>query len=220
MFSAMLGKGKEQAMSKVSSICLLAVLSLTVCASGQSTFQNLNFEAAHNLSPPSSSFATSNALPGWSAFAGSNPLTSVAYNWVASVPTVGLYGSNSFVVSGSFTTLLYNGGSIRQTGLVPADAESLFFKRNGNNPTLLSLSLGGQSLSYTAISSGPNYTLFGADVSAFAGQTASLTILSPGLDFIDDFEFSPQIIPEPSFLALLSWGVLLLAAWQFHIRRY
>jgi hypothetical protein len=205
-------------MSKTLAACLAAACVAMVAAKGQGTFQNLDFESAHNLSPLSSSFATSNALPGWSAFAGTNPLTSIAYNWVAGVPTVGLYGSNSFVISGSFSVLLFHGGSLRQTGLVPGNAESLLFKRSGNSPTLLDISLGGQSLSYTAVSSGPDYTLFGSDVSAFAGQTASLTILSPGLDFIDDLEFSPQVIPEPSFLSLLSFGVLLLAVRQFPLR--
>lgn len=200
-------------MNKALTAYLAAACVALTAARGQSTFQNLDFESAHNLnlSGPGGSVAVTNALPGWSAFSGTNQLSAIYYNDFAIVHPVALYGSNSMVISGLFTVFLYNGGSIRQTGLVPGDAESLFFKRRGNRPTLLEISLGGQSLSCTAIFSGPDYTLFGADVSAFAGQTASLTILSPGLDFIDDFEFSPQIIPEPSLVSLLSLGGLLLA---------
>ena len=195
---------------------LSGTIIVVVSARSQGTFQNLGFEAARIILVNNSlhDIATTNALPGWSAFFGANQLSTITYNDAAAIPRVGLYGSNAFGFIESFTVLLNNGGSISQTGLVPTNAESLRFKASQPGLTPLSVSLGGQSLSYTAISSGPNYTLYGADISRFAGQTASLTFLSPSLDFIDDIEFSPQVIPEPSSLALCLCGGLLLGGWK------
>ena len=99
-----------------------------VSAQGQGTFQNLNFEAAHNLPSPGGSVATANALPGWSAFSGTDQLFTIPYNSAAVVPRVGLYGSNSFVLSGTFGVLLSRDGSISQIGLVPTNTESLLLK--------------------------------------------------------------------------------------------
>lgn len=201
---------------------LSGTIIVVISARGQGTFQNLDFEAAHNLPAfPGGTVATTNALPGWQAFSGTNQLFAIHYNSAAVAYEVALYGSNSSVISGSFDAFLYNGGSIRQSGLVPTNTLSLFFKKSSTSLTPLSVSLGGQNLAYTAISSGPNYTMFGADISAFAGQSATLTFLAPlgSHHFFDDIEFSPQMIPEPSFLALLSCGGLLLAGNRYIRKR-
>lgn len=199
-------------------LCVTAVL--VVSTQGQGTFQNLDFEAAHNLPSPGNSAATSNALPGWLAFSGTNVLPTIPYNIASAVPQVGLYGSNSLALSGNFDVLLSKDGSISQTGLIPADAQSLLFKGRWSSLASLGVSLGGQSLSFTAISSGADYTLYGADISAFSGQTARLAFLSPSLSsyIIDDILFSPQAIPEPSSLFLCLTGGL-IAASRFIRRR-
>lgn len=195
---------------------------VVVSASGQGTFQNLDFEAAQIILVKYSfdNIATTNALPGWSAFSGTNLLSTISYNIFVAAPQVGLYGSNSLAISGTFSVLLSKDGSISQTGLVPADAASLRFKGSWTSSSPVGVSLGGQSLSYTAISSGPNYTLYGADISAFAGQTAKLVFLSPSLSlyFIDDIQLSSQGIPEPSSLALLCCGGLMLAVRRLRVR--
>jgi hypothetical protein len=199
---------------------LSATLVLAVSACGQGTFQNLDFEAARIVFNPN--LGTTNALPGWSAFSGTNELANVFYNQFTFFPEVGLYGSNSFAISGYFGVLLRVDGAISQTGMVPADAESLLFKGSWSSLTRLSVSLGGQNLSYTAISNAPNYTLYGADVSMFAGQTTPLTFRAPSssLYFLDDIQFSAEAIPEPSSLALLGCGgVLLTGHWVRRFRK-
>lgn len=105
------------------------------------------------------------------------------------------------------------GGSIAQTALVPAGTQSFLFKGRGIGPgASLVVSLGGQDLPYIALSNGPNYTLYGADVSAFAAQTATLAFSAPSPQFlIDDIQFSPLAIPEPTFLALTCAAGLVFA---------
>jgi PEP-CTERM motif len=67
---------------------------------------------------------------------------------------------------------------------------------------------------FTAVATQPNYTLYGGDVSAFAGQISDLA-LTAGLFGtgwnLDSIEFSPQSVPEPSTWILLVSGVGLLS---------
>jgi len=200
-------------------------VSVTACVSvhGQGSFQNLDFEAARVVftDPGNRYVATTNALPGWSALSGVSQLSEVAYNAFTFVPDVGLYGLNSLVISGSFGVSLSSRGSISQTGLVPVGSESLLFK--GWWPSLSpSVSLGGQGLQFVPLSNAPNYTLYGANIPGLAGQTVSLTFSTQvGAHdvFIDDIRFSPEAIPEPSSLALLNCGGLLLAVhWLMRFR--
>jgi hypothetical protein len=76
------------------------------------------------------------------------------------------------------------------------------------------VSLGGQNLSYFALSNGPNYTLYGGNIpSAFAGKSEQLMFSAlEGENFweIDDIQFSSSPVPEPSELALAALGTLLL----------
>ncbi|MDD5139103.1 MAG: PEP-CTERM sorting domain-containing protein [Verrucomicrobiales bacterium] len=71
-----------------------------------------------------------------------------------------------------------------------------------------------------ALSTGPNYTLYGGDISGFAGQTTQMTFSDVGIfaNFwnIDNIQFSSSPIPEPSMLALCILGALLLGfrRWQ------
>jgi hypothetical protein len=91
--------------------------------------------------------------------------------------------------------------SIQQTGTVPGDANSLFFM--SSSPFLtLAVSFDRQQVRPSLISgTGDPYYLWGADISAYAGQTGELRFSGDGmLDFIT---FSPQVIPEPGGLPLL-----------------
>jgi hypothetical protein len=65
------------------------------------------------------------------------------------------------------------------------------------------------------LGSGANYTLYGADIHALAGQTAELDFTLLGnVDintiFLDSIQFSSQPIPEPGVYGLAALGALLL----------
>src|ERR1039457_2250719 len=65
------------------------------------------------------------------------------------------------------------------------------------------VSLAGQSIPYFTLSTGPNYTLYGADVSAFSGQTVELRFSAVGGVVggnnwnLDNISFSNLPVPEP-----------------------
>ena len=70
------------------------------------------------------------------------------------------------------------------------------------------------NLSYAAVSSGTtsyglNYSTYAANVSAFAGKVGTLTFSGGGI--LDDIQFSPELIPEPSpsWLFFLGGGVFM-----------
>ncbi len=209
------------------SVALLAVLSATaICVCAQGTFQNLDFEAAQIVYVDSfhADIVSSNALPGWSAFAGTNQLSILQFGLLgAFYPVQLLAQTNGGSISGNFSLLLSwlgsrPDGSISQTGVVPADAQSLFFK-SGTQPPLVSL--GGQSLLLTTVSTDPNYILYGAEISGFAGQTSPLVFAAEfnAISWLDDIQFSSQPIPEPSAAVLLALSTLIFAARRIRGRR-
>jgi len=218
---------------KVGAIAILLTKINAVFAQG--AFVNLDFEDTSILQNQSPGFVdATEAFPGWSIYYGTNQQTFVLYNSAGiGSTTVDLIGTNGDVglghksIEGGFSALLQGGisgsgpfyetaASLRQTGLVPATAHSLFFKAHELDGRF-SVFLGGMSIPYFAISNGPSYTLFGADVSAFAGQTAELNfslLREPGLassDWVlDSIQFSTSVIPEPSVATLAVLGVVVV----------
>jgi hypothetical protein len=202
---------------------LFALLSALPVALGQGTFQNLDFESVRGdliPAPQGGYLYASNALPAWSAYYGTSELPIILYDnseyWY-----IGLWDTNysyEFIIQGKFSVSL-GGGTISQTGLVPANALSLLFSAYNRSPDFYSLnvSLAGQSLAFLPVSSNPGYTVYGADISGFAGQTATLTF-SGNRYMIDDIRFSDSRIPEPSLPGLLALCVCALA-WQLVRRR-
>jgi hypothetical protein len=210
-----------------------SVLALTIClftaSSYSQGFSNLNFEDAVIVPDPSSpnypyAVYASNAIPGWTAYVGPTPQTDIIYNTLSlGATSVSILGQNGVPssLSGAYSINLYGGqtassASISQTGLVPAGVMSLLFKAQYSGPpggTLLAL-LGGQDIPFSAISNGPNYTLYGASISGFSGQTEQLSFsAAEGVNnywTIDDIEFSSQPIPEPNSPLLLGLGVSLI----------
>jgi hypothetical protein len=192
----------------------LSTLLMSAPLQGQD-FTNLNFESAQVIftNGVNGNITTANAFPGWSAFSGTNQLSLIDYNPSPLVvpASVDLVGSNAEVVDGNFSVLLANyTGSISQTGLVPGGTESLFFDGSSGQFSLL-VSLGGVSLSYTVVASGINsygvsYSTYAADVSGFAGQVETLTFSGTGFEILDDIQFSPETVPEPSAASLLFFG--------------
>ena len=84
------------------------------------------------------------------------------------------------VIGGNFSTALTGGAGgdamISQTGLVPANANTMFFDMyaQGYGPMDLAVSLNGQAINTLLYSTSSGYNTYAADVSSFAGQTAHL----------------------------------------------
>ena len=209
------------------------LLLLTGCTGFPQGFVNLNFESAKIL-PISGgnyglySIASTNALPGWTVYFGAVQQTQITYNDPAIGSTfVTLWATNGQNISGNYSVLLQGGlgasaATISQTALTPIGAESILFKAQYSGPIGLGeflVSMNGQNIPLTALSSGSNYTLYGGDVSGYAGQTAQLNFSAPNLGHdndwnLDDIVFSSSPIPEPSSFALFGVGALLLSLFR------
>lgn len=223
--------------SKTSFLCTFVFCAL-LSAQAQGTFQNLGFESA-NLTPvPSgqggSLVPISDALPSWTGYIGTNQLTTVLQNSLtlgnASIDILGPDWIGNGIIEGEYSVILQPSfdpfgssqnvsASISQSALVPADALSLQFK--AQTYSSFTVSLGGQMLSLIPLGTGSNYTLYGADISSFAGQpqpeTLTITALAAPntVDYFDSFVFSPLSVPEPSIFGLFALGGLF-----FGLRRW
>ena len=224
-------------------------LLLAACSAlAQSNFQNLDFESGTPVPIPGDPYQVlfSPAFPGWAGYVGTNLQTAAPYNstfldssgvsiidsgWSATPPP-GSFGISG-PIEGHFTAILQAGvvgditnpqdTSFSQIGLVPPNAKTLLFKAffPGAGPNL-AISLGGQALSYSLVSSGTDYGEYGADIHAWAGQTVELTLTVfaqrphqfDEYAFLDSIEFSPVAIPEPNILTLFALGSMLLT-WRF-----
>ena len=207
-------------------------VSVVLSAFAQGTFENLNFEQANPVSsgvgyPPYYVTAAS-ALPYWTVTIGGVQQTQVLENDPSlGSPEVMLVGPGgpTAALDGNYSVLLEGSdaiASISQTGLIPGGTQSLLFEAekgfggagNGN----LSVLIGTQTLSITPLATQPTYTLYGANISAWAGQSEELTFsaLEGGLNnwTIDDISFSPGAVPEPNPLALTAIGGLLFAVYR------
>jgi hypothetical protein len=215
-------------------------------ASAQGTFQNLNFEQANPVVVVGSLYypygvTAASALPDWTVSYGTVQQTQITENdpsagstWVVLIgPGSSGVAPGSYyplaAIDGNYSVLLQGGvtasaASISQTGLIPASTQSLLFEADaGSGP--LDISIGGQNIPFAAVGTGPNYTLYSANISAWAGDTAQLTFSAleptsgPGLNnwLIDDITFAA--VPEPNILALTTIGGLLFGARQWFARR-
>jgi PEP-CTERM motif len=199
-------------------------------------FVNLDFENGTIVPDPSSPYYpnavyASDAIPGWTAtgFIGPND---ILYNSASlgstSVSILDMNGSPP-ALYGNFSIYLYGGqtapsASISQTAVVSASAQSILFwsQDNGQPAGTLLVSLGGQNIPYFALATGPNRTtLYGGNIpAAFAGQSEQLTFSAlEGINNaweIDDIQFSPSSVPEPSIFGLFALGGLFfgLCRWR------
>ena len=220
----------------------------TLSASAQQQFQNLDFESA-TVTPTQSGgpVPVSEGLPDWTVYFGSEQQSQVLYNYAyLSLATVDILGpgwgpnvDQPEIIGGQSSVYLQSGmnpndgtptsASIAQTGALPANAESLQFKAWQTFGGPFSVSFAGNNLPLVLLStaqapSGQQYDVYGADISAYAGQTGQLEfteLLAPnssGLSLLlDDITFSTSSAPEPSSALLAALGGLLFAIFRRRI---
>ena len=214
---------------------LALLLSAALSAQAQGTFKNLDFEAA-NVSGYSSPnyIPTTNAIPGWTAYLGGTPQAYILYNnETLGDAAVSLQGTNGIYqpIQGRFFVLLQatflastpETAAIGQIGQVPVTAQSLIFWGDTSDSGLASdmqITFNGSDIPYSAIGGGTGYTVYGADISAFAGDTGQLlfTVFNNTYAQIDNIQFSNLPIPEPGVFGLSALGALLLG-WRVLRRR-
>jgi hypothetical protein len=216
----------------------LGAMCIAVSVQAQGSFGNLGFESA-NLSPvPAGQFggevSSLNAIPFWTGYLDTVQQTQVLQNNLtlgnASIDILGPNWNMGGIIEGQYTVVLQPGrgpniggppsnvsASISQTGLVPANAQSLQFKAGIFTP--FSVSLGGQNLNLVQLGTGANYTLYGANIPlSEIGQSEALTITAlagpNSADYFDSFVFSPSSVPEPA-----TWTLLLCGAGLLGVRR-
>jgi PEP-CTERM motif len=202
---------------------ILIVLCTNLCCNGyMQGFVNLDFESANLSGYSAGPVPTSEAIPGWTVggFLGPNEML---YNTITiGSPNVTIVSSASVFpspIDGIFGVFLQGGDApmpsafVTQTGLIPVSAKSLLFKAQADGMAPINslvASLGGQNASFSVISTGPSYTLYGSDISTFAGLTEQLTfsVLEHYQWNLDDIQFSPSSVPEPSVFGLFALGAL------------
>jgi hypothetical protein len=215
-----------------------AILFACFSTHAQGTFENLNFEEASILPISGQQFAitVANALPGWTVDYGTVQQTQISYNDAAlggepwlTLSANGYPGDPEAIIDGNFTPFLQGGEvngvstpvSITQTGQIPPGTQSLLFDVGNSGESLVpEVYIGNDLLTLFSVGSGvgvsDSYTIYGANISAWADQTEQLTFsASLGNIAIDDISFSPTaVIPEPSPLVLSGIGGLLFALYR------
>jgi len=192
----------------------------------QGTFQNLAFESATIILDPSSPYYpyaanAANALPGWSV-GGTVGYPDILYNSVSlGAPAISIHDAHDSIgfppIQGNYSVYLQGYDSttgIAQTGRIPTDARSLTF---WSVFTHVQVTFAGEVIPYAPVGSGPNYTIYGGDITALAGRTGEL-VFSGRCGYLDNIQFLNQSIPEPGVATLFGLGALLLG-WRALRRR-
>jgi hypothetical protein len=216
-------KVKANLKFKVSFCCLLGA---AVFSGFSQDFINLDFESPAWVSDPTVPapngifISPTIAIPGWTAYVGGNQVNQIIYNTrpldAGEVTLQGPGSSTLTPIEGNYTVELYGSSrfepqqsaAIGQTGQIPANAMSLTFWGYSTD-----VSFGGQALSLVLLGTTPNYDIYGADISSFAGKTGQLlfTAQPKNLDIIDNIQFSTSPVPEPNSFGLFAAGCLFVA---------
>jgi hypothetical protein len=232
-------------------VCYLLLYLSSASGLWAEAFQDLDFESA-TLVPisgdPFNRVDFSMVLPGWNGFSGTNQLNAALYDNVFLDSTgIGIIDTNApasvttyisgVVIQGNYTAFLEAGlqlgsssisvdASLSQTGVVPSGTKSLSFLAFTNGP--FAVSLGGTNLNLISSPvAGQNYTLFQADISEFAGQTAELDFTVFAANpyngrihslVLDDIQFSPTAIPEPGAISYVMAGIVAFGIWRLSSR--
>jgi hypothetical protein len=85
------------------------------------------------------------------------------------------------------------------------------------SPEELGVTIGGQNILMVPLQVRTNYTLYGGDITAFAGQVEEFRFGFDSAIFgsfleLDSIEFSPEAIPEPRSLSLITGAFFLAIA--------
>jgi hypothetical protein len=205
---------------------ILVAWCIIACYKGDAQgFVNFDFEDANLSGYAPGPVPASDAIPGWTAYIGTTVQADIRYD-SGSLGAPALWISDVNALNGLYSMYLYGGGqpnqdgigvSISQTAVVPFYAVSLRFIALPPNPLAggqLLISLGGQNMPFSALSTGPNYTTYGGNIPlGLAGHLEQLMFSAPqgGNNYwkIDDIQFSPQSIPEPGMPGLLALAALL-----------
>jgi hypothetical protein len=206
---------------------ILALSHLAVNAQG--TFQNLDFESAAvpNVTSAEVVFIpTTNGVPAWSAYTGTNSEPLIMYNGVSAgsaqisvIDQHTAFFSNN-VIGGNFTVTLDAGertagivpAAIAQTGLVPSAAKSISFSAaqvSFGQISDLELTFAGYPVLFSLAGTGPNFGVYVGDISQFAGTSGELRFTERPISSqfstvaLDDIQFSDVAIPEPAPVGLL-----------------
>ncbi len=127
-----------------------------------------------------------------------------------------LAGLYSVFLQGTYRDPSPKSAAIGQTGQVPITAQTLIFWANTFLSAItndMEVTFNNQAIPYFATSSGAGYTVYAADISAFAGSTGQLlfTAMPNTWAMIDNIQFSSSGIPEPATVGLLGLGLLCFA---------
>jgi len=210
----------------------LAFLIFALGASGQGAFRNLNFEQATIVpsgpGQPLPLVVASSALPFWTAYIGSMPMSDILYDDLTiGSPAVSIHDGGSpfrLPLDGNYSVVIQHssGGnpasaSIGQVGQLPGNALSLVFD-TVNFQNLL-VTFDGNPVPLVQIGSTAHFSVLAGDISSYAGQTGELlfTGLSISGVALDDIRFSTTAVPEPSTLAF--FGLAGILYWLYRSRR-
>jgi hypothetical protein len=216
---------------KIRVVFVILILASSLIGFAQGTFQDLYFEQA-TIVPLGSGYSAASAFPGWQAIYGTTPTSIVGLDAIsigaAEISLVNDNPSEGLVpLQGNFSAYLFSNPTttttLSQTGLVPGGTESIQMDVVEMNGGTFAVTLGGQSINMVPLQTFPNYTLYGANVSAWSGQTANLSITEnvpsnpavyPDELQLDNITFSTQTVPEPSPLVLTGAGALVFALYR------
>ncbi len=210
-------------------LSVAVLLGFIQSVSGQG-FVNLDFEDANvsGYSPGSGGVPIADAFPGWSAsysdqYMGTVEASSVSYDAISLGGAVISINDDlgvpySFgVIDGNYSAYLFGGvggsATLSQTGLVPIGTKSLIVSAQSRFwGSLLVVSVNGQPISES------QYSTY--DISSFAGKTVTLSFtelapmaVPPSLVILDDIEFSPSAVPEPSISSIMVVCMFSLGWW-------
>jgi len=135
-----------------------------------------------------------------------------------------IQGNYSAYLQSAFTTST----TLSQMGTIPTGTESIQLDAEEQFSSF-TVTVGGQTINMIPLQALSGYTVYGGNVSTWAGQdvTVSITELpppegsepSPSTLLFDNISFSQTAVPEPSIVALAAIGGLLFGVRKWFARR-